>query len=233
MIEYTTGASVPATPDPTPTPNSTTQITLTWSDVANETDYEITQSTVSDFSANNTVQTRTANVVSYQFTGLTEGTQYYYRMRAHNAVGYSGYSTTDTSAAIPTTPTIGTATAVSSSQINLTWTDISTHNTSYEIDWATNSGFSNLSQVTTLAGNANSYACTGLSPSTTYYFRVRASSVSGTVDSPNSGSANATTQPDSLPAPWVSSDVGAVGATGHGQPQQRHLYRRGLRQLDL
>ena len=69
-----------------------------------------------------------ANVTSYSNTGLTASTSYSYRVRAYNAAGDSGYSNTASAVtpaapALPAAPTNLAATAVSRSQINLTWTD--------------------------------------------------------------------------------------------------------------
>ena len=67
------------------TPASTTQINLTWTDNSNnETSYQIERATNSDFTAGLTTATVAANVTSYASTGLTEGTTYYYRVRASN-----------------------------------------------------------------------------------------------------------------------------------------------------
>jgi hypothetical protein len=87
---------------------------------------------------------------------------------------------------IPTTPTSLTATAMSSSQINLTWT-ASTDNvgvTGYRI-------YRNGTQITT--SQTSNYSDTGLSPSTTYTYTVSAYDAAGNV-SVQSTSATATTQ---------------------------------------
>jgi fibronectin type 3 domain-containing protein len=93
----------------------------------------------------------------------------------------------------PSAPSNLSASAVSTSQINLSWADNSNNETGFKIERATNSTFTqNLTLVTTTAGNATSYSNTGLSANTTYYYRVRATN--GTGDSANSNTASATTQ---------------------------------------
>lgn len=92
----------------------------------------------------------------------------------------------------PAAPSGLSATAVSSSQINLAWTDNASNETGFEIDRATNSSFTAGLTTTTTGANAVSYNSGGLSASTTYYYRVRATNANG--DSANSGTASDATQ---------------------------------------
>ncbi len=75
--------------------------------------------------------------------------------------------------ALPAAPSTLTATAVSKSQINLTWKDNANNETGYSLERSTSSSFSTKTTVT-LPANTTSYSATGLSANTTYYFRVRA-----------------------------------------------------------
>ena len=96
-------------------------------------------------------------------------------------------------------PSTLAATTVSSTQINLTWSDNSTNETGFAIDRATDSGFTQNLVTTTAAMNATSASITGLSSGTPYYFRVRATN--GFNKSANSSSASATTLSGSNQAP--------------------------------
>ncbi len=78
---------------------------------------------------------------------------------------------------LPAAPTSLTATAASSSQINLAWKDNATNETGYGIQRSTDG--STFSTVATLGANSTSFASTNLSADTTYYFRVIATNASG------------------------------------------------------
>ncbi len=65
------------------------------------------------------------------------------------------------------------ATAVSSSQVNLTWTDNSDNETGFKVDRKTGSS-GTWSQAGTVGANVSSYQDSGLSANTSYYYRVRA-----------------------------------------------------------
>jgi PKD repeat protein len=109
---------------------------------------------------------------------------------------------------LPNAPSGLSATAVSSSQINLAWTDNASNESGFKIERSTDN--SNWSQIATTSANVTSYNNTGLNANTTYYYRVRAYNADG--DSAYSNTANATTQPA------ISMHAGDLdGATSSGQ----------------
>ena len=71
------------------------------------------------------------------------------------------------------------AKAFSPDQINLTWTDDYSSEIGFRIERATDSGFTQNLFSATVPADANSYAATGLSLNTTYYFRVAAMTAQG------------------------------------------------------
>ena len=97
---------------------------------------------------------------------------------------------TMTGTAPPTAPANLTAAAVSSSQIDLTWTDSDTE-TGFMIERCTGAGCSDFAQIATVGANVTSYSDTGLAAATSYTYRVRAYNAG---DSDYSNTASATTQ---------------------------------------
>ena len=82
------------------------------------------------------------------------------------------------------------ATTASSSQIDLSWTDNSANESSFKIERKTGSA-GTYAQIATVSANVTSYSSTGLTASTTYYYRIRAYNSGG--NSSYSNEANATT----------------------------------------
>ena len=79
---------------------------------------------------------------------------------------------------IPADPSSLSASAVSGSQINLTWSDNSTLESGFKIDRSLN-GSTGWTTITTTGANVTSFSDTSLSSSTTYYYRVYAYNISG------------------------------------------------------
>jgi hypothetical protein len=193
-------ASAAACPPPAPTaPSGLTaalsgsSINLAWTDNSNsETSFKVERSTNAG-STWSQVTVTAANAVSYADSSLTCGTRYAYRVRAANANGDSAYSSAAESMSAtcpppaPAAPS-GLTAVLSSSSINLTWTDNSTTETGFKVERSANAG-STWSQIFLSAANAVSYSDSGLTCGTTYVYRVRASNATG--DSANSSTASA------------------------------------------
>lgn len=154
---------------------SATQINLSWTDTnLNETGYKIERSP--DGSTGwTTITTTAADATSYSNTGLSAGTPYYYRISAVHALGASLFATANA-----TTPAGGlnppgslSATPVSNTQINLTWTDTNSDETGYQVERSPN-GYDSWTTLATTAANATSYASTSLSSGTRYHYQVKA-----------------------------------------------------------
>src|SRR5207245_2144072 len=99
-------------------------------------------------------------------------------------------ATTPMSQSVPAAPSNLTATAASTSEIDLAWTNNASNATSVKIERSPDG--TTFTQITTVSGSATSYNDTGLSANTKYYYRVRASNTAG--DSAYSNVMSATTK---------------------------------------
>jgi hypothetical protein len=76
---------------------------------------------------------------------------------------------------------------VSSSQINLSWTDKSNNETGFKVSRTTNGKA--FKQIATVGANVTTYADTRLAASTKYYYQVSAYNSAGTSAPSNTASA--------------------------------------------
>jgi len=227
----TASASTPAPPDTTPptaptnltaTAASASQINLVWTastDNVGVTGYRVER--CQGAGCSNFVQISTSTGITFNDTGLTASTSYSYRVRATDAAGnlsaYSNAASASTPAppdtTPPTAPTNLTATAASASQINLVWT-ASTDNvgvTGYRVERCQGAGCSNFAQVATPA--ATTFSDTGLTASTSYAYRVRATDAAGNLSAySNTASASTPAPPDTTP-PTAPTNLTASAAT--------------------
>jgi regulation of enolase protein 1 (concanavalin A-like superfamily) len=98
---------------------------------------------------------------------------------------------TSASATVPIAPSNLTASGISTSQINLTWSDNSADENNFVIEQSLN-GVDTWSQIASLSANTTAYSNTGLIAAKTYYYRVYASNSTG--NSNYSSIASATTK---------------------------------------
>ena len=159
----------PAAPTVTMTYSDSGKPKLTWNAVSGATSYRVFRSE-SRGSGYSLLGTTTAT--SYVNTGAAVGKTYYYRVKAVNSVGTSGYSNIVSGKAKTAAPAAPSVTAGNSStgKPKLTWNAVSGA-VKYEVYRSTrqNSGYSLLGTTT-----STSYVNTGASTGTTYYYRVKA-----------------------------------------------------------
>ena len=152
---------------------SSSRINLAWTDTAtNELGFKIERSF--DGTTYAQVGVVGANVQSFSHMNLVSSTTHFYRIRAYDGPNHSPFSNVASAVtqASPAAPSNLAAAAVSSSQINLTWTDNAVNETGFKLERSTDGV--NFMQLNFLPKNAIKYSVTGLAPSTTYHFRLRA-----------------------------------------------------------
>jgi cellulose 1,4-beta-cellobiosidase len=174
-------ASVPSGPTGLTASAGNTSVTLRWTASAsgNPTSYRVHRGTKSDGEL--AAPVGTVSGTTFTDTGLRNGTTYYYFVDAVNAVGGSPNSnevsaTPTTTGTAPAAPTGVTATA-GDATVALAWT-ASAGATSYQVYRGTSAGGESSTPVATTT--TASYRDSGLTNGTRYYYKVTATSSTGT-----------------------------------------------------
>ncbi|HZS74500.1 MAG TPA: fibronectin type III domain-containing protein, partial [Candidatus Nitrosotalea sp.] len=228
-VDASTGGNPTAPQPPTnlsATAASSSTINLSWSAPSDNggsaiTGYDIERSTDSGSTWNTLDANTGSSSTAYSDTRLSPSTSYMYRVSAINSVGTSSPSntasaTTFAAATAPQPPTGLAANAISSSEIDLSWTAPSNDGgaaiTGYMIERSQDSGstWSTISSDTGSAGTT--YSDTGLAPSTGYTYRVSAINSVGTSSPSNTASAT-TSVSTSVPQPPTGLTASAVSSS--------------------
>ena len=142
-------------------------------------------------------------------TGIS-GSDHKYKYRVRSELGslYSSWVETGYAYSTPDPPSDLSASTASDIQIELNWTDASSYETGFKIERKTGTGGS-WGQIAIVGSNTTGYSDTGLSPNTTYYYRVRA--YTEHVNSGYSNTASTTTYgPPSPPSNLVASTASST-----------------------
>lgn len=186
---------------------SSSQVNLSWSGNAgnaNIVGYTVATATNNSFTGATYHYVNGAGSASFSKTGLTSGTTYFFAVKAEGTSdsydsAFTAFVTaTPGTSAVPNAPSGLTASAVSSSRIDLSWTDNSANETGFELKRATDSAFT---QNVTWIGNiqGTTYSNVSLSAATTYYYMVRAEGTAGKSAYSNTVSATTGTASGGIP----------------------------------
>lgn len=168
---------IPSTPSVKAVSSSYNSVITSWGAVTGVNGYEVYRATSSTGTYSLIITTTST---SYNNTGLSTNIAYYYKVRAYRMVGtakvYSNFSTIVSTKPIPSTPVVKVVSS-SSTSITTSWGSIA-GTSGYEVYRATSStGTYSLLTTTTSTGINH----TGLITYNTYYYKVRAYTLVGTV----------------------------------------------------
>ena len=194
--QYSISGTIAPPPQPplapvnlTATSVALSQIALSWQDRStNETGFTVQRS--SDGGAHwDNLATTLPNVTSAQDNAIGPTTTYLYRVFANGTDINSDFSNTLSVTPVPAVPGEPAASPASSTQINLSWTDV-TGETGYRIDRSLD-GQTEWQSLVSLSANQVTYSNTALLPGNPYYYRVVATGLAA--DSAPSATASAAT----------------------------------------
>jgi fibronectin type 3 domain-containing protein len=190
---------------------SSSQINLVWSDNSgNETAFHVFRKAPGGVFVK--VATLIPDSTGYSDSGLNPGTLYVYRVRAINEQGASDWTNDDSATTTdvpPLPPTALTATAVSPTRVNLSWTDNSSNETAFAIFRKAPGG--DFVRIATCAPNTTTYADTTASPAKTYTYRLRATNNVGASAWSNEPSATTPDVPPAAPSGLTATAVAGPG----------------------
>ncbi|MGQ0605662.1 MAG: fibronectin type III domain-containing protein [Candidatus Nitrosotenuis sp.] len=186
---------------------SPTQANLSWTAPTNTGGYPVTgykiEYRISSGSYSTLVSNTGSTTTSYSHTGLTTNQVYVYRVYTITQFGTSAQAsgeavvqpTSSSALTAPNSPTGLSSTAVSPTQINLSWTAPTNNGgsaiTGYKIEVKSGTGtFSNL--VSNTGSTTTTYSHTSLTTGTTYTYRVSAINSIGTSSTSSEASATPT-----------------------------------------
>ena len=162
--------------------NGNIVVSVSWSSSSGATSYKVKRATSA--SGPFTIVASGVTTMTYNDTVAANGSAYYYVVSAVSERPISESNTASTVTPLGPAPSNLIATALSSSQIRLAWTDQSSDETGFRVDYWNGAAWAYLGSVSSTSGTVS-----GLAANRTYYFRVRAYNATASTAYSNTASA--------------------------------------------
>ena len=164
------------------------QINLNWTDTASNEDGFVLERAVTVGSYSE-VARLAANTTEYSDTSVQANATYTYRVAAYNAGGLSSYSATLTISTLAA-PGGLSANVVSKNQVDLMWSDLSEGETGFTIERTSGGGKNRtIEGLGSVGPGQTRFTDSGVTPNTSYTYRVQAFNADGVSDYSNTANA--------------------------------------------
>ena len=164
-------APIPAAPTGLAATSGSQTVSLTWTATPNAASYSLYRGTSAGGESTTAIAAGVTSL-SYSDAGLTNGTPYFYVIRAVSSGGTSPVSNEVSIAPKLTAPTSLTV-KLGNGQLSLAWTAVGGTGITYQVFQGTTAGGENATPVAS-GLTTTAYTATGLSNGTPYYFVVKA-----------------------------------------------------------
>ncbi|MDC4206521.1 MAG: fibronectin type III domain-containing protein [Candidatus Manganitrophus sp.] len=202
--------TTPAPPDTTPPTFSgiaagsltSSGATISWT--TNElADTQVQYGTTTAYGSTTSLNSALTTAHTQDLTGLSPSTTYHYRVLSRDAAGNlatSGDNTFTTPAPPDTTPpTLSAISAgsITSSSVTISWTTNESADT--QVQYGITTAYGSSTPLNTTLTTAHSERLTGLTPSTTYHYRVLSKDAAGNLATSGDGTFTTPAPPDNTP----------------------------------
>ncbi len=182
--------------------SSSTTIDISWDAVSGTIDNYVLESSDAEDGTFTELATIDAATTSFVHDNLMPDMTVFYRLKTVSdgiSSEYSSVVSATTLSATPDAPTNLTATTISTTQIDLSWTAPAAPFTGFELESSDSGEEGTFTLLYTAGADETSYSHTGLTASTTFFYRIKA--INNAVSSEYSATASATTEDSPIGEP--------------------------------